>query len=287
MEGKAAVQRARQVTTRCVLVLALLELVTVYDGPARVAAQRMADQVALSGVAVVEAAPPRVYLPMVSSGLVYQPVPDVAYTTLPPVGPPTDRPAEAHPDLNLAIRDYALTDAARSLVDYGSPGPGLTAPQLSELFGAPRMPVFSSVYRVHDWDWVWMQRGDLLSRPPVTALGMETGVGEVLYVPDSGYEIGSGCEVLVLYASLDRITLKYTREDNVIKGYTLHVEQILVEPGLVILYQECNRTGRSSLPALRPGQAFGRARGTEVIAAIRDSGAFMDPRSRGDWWLGY
>jgi hypothetical protein len=200
---------------------------------------------------------------------------------------PSDRPAEAHPDLNLSIRNYELTEAAKTLVDYASPGPGITAPQLSGLFGTPRLPVFRNVYRVYDWDWGRMQRGALLSWPPVTALGMETNVGETLHVPDSGYDIGSGCEVLVLYACEDRITLKYTREDNAVYGFMLHVELVCVEPSLVALYQECDRTGRRTLPALRPRQAFGRASGTEVVIAIRDAGAFMDPRTRGDWWIGY
>jgi hypothetical protein len=41
-----------------------------------------------------------------------------------------------------------------------------------------------------------------------------------------------------------------------------------------------------ALPALRPGQPIGRAPGSEIDAAIRDSGAFLDPRSRKDWWQG-
>jgi len=69
-------------------------------------------------------------------------------------------------------------------------------------------------------------------------------------------------------------------------GYTLHVENICVEPSLLALYQAMNAAGRSSLPALRSGQAFGRARG-EIGVAIRDCGAFLDPRSRKDWWKGW
>jgi len=47
-----------------------------------------------------------------------------------------------------------------------------------------------------------------------------------------------------------------------------------------------NDAGRGHLPALRAGQAFGRARGDEIGGVIRDNGAFMDPRSRKDWWQG-
>jgi hypothetical protein len=110
--------------------------------------------------------------------------------------------------------------------------------------------------------------------------------GETLHVPDSGYGIGSGYEVLVLYASESRITLKYTRDDNVLYGYTLHLEGICVEPNLLALYRARDAAGRDSLPALRPRQAFGRAASGEVGVVIRDTGAFMDPRSRNDWWIG-
>ena len=41
-----------------------------------------------------------------------------------------------------------------------------------------------------------------------------------------------------------------------------------------------------ALPVLWPGQPLGRAPGSEIDAAIRDSGAFLDPRSRKDWWQG-
>jgi len=90
----------------------------------------------------------------------------------------------------------------------------------------------------------------------------------------------------VLYATEERITLKYTNADNVVHGYTLHVEHLCVEPRLLALYQQWNAEGRSRLPALKAGQAFGRARSGEIGVAIRDEGTFMDPRSDKDWWQG-
>jgi len=112
--------------------------------------------------------------------------------------------------------------------------------------------------------------------------------GESLHLPDRlGGDVGEGYKALVLYASAQRLTLKYTREDNVIAGYTLHVENVDVDPILLALYQRLNNEGRHELPALRAGQAFGRASGDRVGLTIRDTGAFMDPRSRKDWWHGY
>jgi hypothetical protein len=90
----------------------------------------------------------------------------------------------------------------------------------------------------------------------------------------------------VLYAAPDRITLKYTRTDNVVHGYTLHLVGLCVDPPLLDLYRSWNAAGRGQLPALQPGQAFGRAASATVGVAIRDSGTFMDPRSRKDWWRG-
>jgi hypothetical protein len=66
----------------------------------------------------------------------------------------------------------------------------------------------------------------------------------------------------------------------------LHVENMCVEPSLLGVYNNCNNNGRGHLPALKAGQAIGRARGTELGLAIRDNGVFMDPRSNKDWWRG-
>ncbi|MEJ2737992.1 MAG: hypothetical protein P8189_31295, partial [Anaerolineae bacterium] len=45
------------------------------------------------------------------------PIPGVQYSTLDVDGPPTDRPAEQHADLNLALRGYEVTNAYAGLVD--------------------------------------------------------------------------------------------------------------------------------------------------------------------------
>jgi hypothetical protein len=75
-------------------------------------------------------------------------------------------------------------------------------------------------------------------------------------------------------------------EDQVVWGHTIHVENVCVEPSLLALYRAWNDPGRGEPPALFGGQSLGRARGDEIRVAIRDTGRFMDPRSRGDWWQG-
>jgi hypothetical protein len=221
-------------------------------------------------------------------------IPSETYNTVAIISAPTNPPAEIHADLNLAMRGYITTTATLGLVDIGG-GSDAFAPQLYGLFQDNRTPVFSSVSRVYDWDWACNCRGALLTNWDVTLAGMTTTPDEIIRVPSSGYDIGrlkvplglpGGFEVMVLYATPNRLTLKYTREDNVIQGYTLHLENICVEPRLLNLYYSMNNAGRVNLPALYVGQGVGRAIGKEIGVAIRDNGMFMDPRSRKDWWIG-
>jgi hypothetical protein len=231
-----------------------------------------------------EASPYRVYFPLaVRHTSSCQPIPGATYDTLYVASLPTDRPAEQHADLNLALRSYKPTNAYLGLVTYGGYADP-AAPQLYTLFADQRVPAFTGVYQVYDWDWSCNCRGGLLAYPMVTLAGMGVAPGEVLHLPDSGYNIGSGYEALVLYAAEERITLKYTREDNVVSGYTIHIENICVEPSLLALYVTSNNAGRAELPALHGGQPLGRARAGSIGVAIRDTGAFLDPRSHQDWW---
>lgn len=216
------------------------------------------------------------------------PVPGASYKLLTISGPITDRPAPVHADLNLAMRSYQPTNAAKSLISI-SGATDSRAPQLRGLFADHRLPDFPAVYRVFDWDWgrgPQGGRGDLLSRFDVTLLGMTTAPGEIIYVPNAGYTIGEGMQVLMLYATSERVTLKYTREDNVVDGYTLQIEGICVDPELQQAYQARDTSDRRQLVALAAGSPIGRARGDEIKVAIRDKGRFMDPRTEKDWWRG-
>lgn len=217
------------------------------------------------------------------------PIPGVEYGTLSIAGPPADRPADQHADLNLALRSFSPTAGKLSLIDMGGPTDH-RAPQLADLFADKRTGILTSVYSANQWNWEPLpspgKRGGPITDYEVTLAGFETEVGEPIHVPGANYDIGQGHQVLVLYADSNRITLKYTREDSVVIGYTLHVEGICVEPRLLALYNQMNATGRRQLPALRAGQPFGRARGYEIQIALRDTGRFMDPRVRKDWWRG-
>ncbi len=211
------------------------------------------------------------------------PIPSESYYAFTLNSPPTDRPAAQHPDLNLSLRGYKPVTAYRGLVDLGG-DTAPDAPQLSQLFSDVFLPYARGVYQVYDWNWGTNQPGDLITDPPVTFITLPVTPGETMHLPDAGTNIGLGYAALVLYAEPNRITLKYTGEDNAKRGYTLHLENVCVEPRLLALYGQLNAAGRGQLPALRVDQAFGRASGDTIGIAIRDNGTFLDPRSRKDWW---
>ena len=166
---------------------------------------------------------------------------------------------------------------------------GIVGPQLAGLFADGRTPNVIKTYAVYDWDWGTGQQGALLSTWPVTLMGLETSEGELIHLPDrNGGDIYQGrFKAIVIYAENNFITLKYTREDDVVQGYTIHIENVCVDPDLVALYRQGDDEGRTALPALAARQAFGIALGNEIRVAIRDVGTFMDPRSRKDWWVGH
>ncbi len=231
--------------------------------------------------------PAPLFLPLISSGKVLTPS---RYLSIPIDGPPTDRPAALHGDLNLALRGYTPTVAALTLVDIdGHTDPD--APQLDTIFDPPRLPTITAVFRVHDWDWDCGAdgcRGAPISDPPVTLINVATESGEPLTIPWRGPEVhGGGFLAMVLYADVSRLTLVYTRHDTAAGGYVVHLEDIQVDPDLVALYEATNQAGRSRLPALKFGERIGYAAGPTIKIAIRDTGSFMDPRSRKDWWMGY
>ena len=229
---------------------------------------------------------PRAYLPIIFPSPKYAcPAASGAqFGAIPVPPPPTDRPAAQHADLNLALRSYKTGRGFLGLVDY-SGGTDPDAPQLGQIFGAGHVYTVTGVYQVYDWNWPANCRAGLIADPPVTLIALATKPGEVVRIPSRGADIYQGTyRALVLYAEERRITLKYTREDRVVAGYTVHLENVCVDPNLLELYRESDSRGRASLPALRNGETLGVAAGGEILVAIRDAGSFMDPRSRKDWW---
>ena len=218
-----------------------------------------------------------IYLPLISAGSTCAPSPARATARStrprrPPTGPPRSTPTSTWRSAATSRRPdtwgWWTTTAWPTRPRRNSAGcSGIAARRSSR----------ASISR--DWDWGCNCRAAPIASPPVTLATLAASAGEPVLLPDSGYSIGSGYEALVLYAAADRITLKYTRDDNVVSGYTLHIEGLCVAPDLLALYQALDAAGRVQLPALRAGAALGRATGP-VGVAIRDNGAFLDPRSR-------
>ena len=218
------------------------------------------------------------------------PTPTPIYDSIPTLGSHPDHPSDQHGDLNLALRGYRETSAALALVDLNGPTDD-KAPQLAGLFNHQRGPDIVSVFQVYEWNWACGEhgcRGEAIESPPVTLLGLRATAGEPIFIPTRDPEIyGGGYKALVLYATAERITLAYTREDTAAVGYVVHIEEIAVEPALVALYQQLDAEGRRHLPALRNGERLGDASSDTVKVVVRDTGSFMEPRSRKDWWVGY
>ncbi len=209
-------------------------------------------------------------------------------------GPSTDHPPPLHGDLNLSLRSYNTTNESKALQDYNG-STDSNSPQLAGLFEPDQFPGISEVYRVNSWDWGCGTHGCAggpIPNWPVTMLGLPATHGQSIYIPERGPDIYGGVyKAMVLYAEEKRITFVYTRRDTVVGGYTVHLENVCVDPNLLALYQ--SQTGAEgwhatgNLPALRSNQVLGTAFGEEIQVVIRDgSGSFLDPRSRKDWWKG-
>ncbi len=167
-----------------------------------------------------------VHLPIVMRGGC-APIPGETYGTLAPTNPRTDNVEEDHL-INLARRGYEPVDKFKGLIDNGPAGDPL-APQFPGLFSDNRTGIFDNVYALHRWEQACnCPSSELVTNPEVTVAGLATAPGETIHVPDSGYDIGDGNDVMVLYAGETRLTLKYTREDDIVQGYTLYLENVCV-----------------------------------------------------------
>lgn len=211
-------------------------------------------------------------------------IPNTGYETVSVAGPSLSGDVSQNIDVNLGYRGYEQVDAPRQLVVLGPVHDG-KAPQVSGMFADRRTPAIVQTYQRYRWDDGCDCVLDTYSRWDTTVLGLGVSPGETIYTPDSGYDIGGGYEYLVMYAAETRITLHIGREDD-FPGYVIHIEDVCTDPDLLALYNQANAAGRNSLPALGGHQPFGKALGSEIKIAMRDSGSFMDPRSRNDWWQG-
>lgn len=221
--------------------------------------------------------------PMVSAGYELVPIEGPAYKN--------NSLTDDNADFRLSVIGLAPTGAPLALVDYNGPTDP-DAPKLHGLFEPNRVPSFTATHLRHNWNWggdapPYGARAGLNSDWPVAAIDMLAAPGEAIYPPERGPVVWGGGQIaLVIYAGDREVTLAYTRHDGVEIGYVVHVLNLCVDPGLLSLYRAQLADGRRAtgqLPGVRANQPLGTALGP-ITVAIRDRGAFLDPRSRKDWW---
>lgn len=251
-----------------------------------------------------------VYLPMVSkqgcpttssntyfNGLVLQIDGDV------PV-----RPKNTHAGKNFDLRGYAQRTVgfATTLIDFGSNSgdPGGTPPQFDSLFDSgDRVQLSGNYYQMYDWNYDQSPnpgtRGALIDddQRKISALGLATTQGEIIQVPSASREINPGYVAILLWADSDSLTMGFTRGDSTAIGYAVYIDNLCVDVNLLSLYNSLDTGNRYvfsgvnsetyNLPYLAIGQNIGTAKGTQIVVAVTDNGAFQDPRSCRGWWTDY
>lgn len=179
-------------------------------------------------------------------------------------------------DNPFVISSYSQIEGELNLINFIHETDS-RAPQFTTLVEGLPYPRVSKLFQVAGASKPTDAPGDF-----ATLVGFSAGDKNIL-VPQSGYDIGGGFEVLVVYADSQNITLKYNREDGIAVGYTLYIKNVEVDRDLLNYYNQLNQEGRKTLPTLRAGARIGKAKG-EILIAIRDSGTLLDPRWRYDWW---
>jgi hypothetical protein len=203
-----------------------------------------------------------------------------SYKLIPINGEREKRPFTEHGDLVLSLRGWEPVDVEKALVDIDDAGIDPDAPNLGDVFGPN--PEIVAVYNVYNWDWGCLCPAELVDESEGAFLiGLKTTPGEPIFIPTKKQDIfGGNFFALVLYADEDSLTIKYTGEANVSKGYTIHYEGLYVDPNLLELF---NESKGNELPGLTLETPVGVA-SDELIIAVRDNGKFFDARSLKDWW---
>lgn len=240
----------------------------------------------------------RVLMPIAAQASRCAPGPGAPFETVPIEGGTykDNRLTDENPDVRLSILGFVPNpSAASSLVDYGGPTDP-HAPRLHGMFEPSRVPAFQFLHRNHGWIWnenappPYGRQDAPNTQWDATVAELATVPGERVHIPERDVPIWSGGNIaLVLYAGEHELTLAYGRHDSVVNGYVVHMLGLCVDPDLVAVYRAQLADGRRAtrrLPALRNDQAVGVASSDRIIVAVRDVGAFMDPRSRKDWWQG-
>jgi hypothetical protein len=203
---------------------------------------------------------------------------DNQYSLIPLEGGRDPRPAPEHADLNLMLRTPRRTESAEGLKFLElSGGTDPNAPTFNSIL----TPDFSAEYTLKNWDWGCNCPTDWIQSTAM--MGLRTTPGDPIYIPkvDGGRDIFQGkYYAVLLYATEDMVTFAYSRDGTVAHSYAVHYLGLQTDPNLLALYRSSQG---NELPGLTLDTPVGTAT-DELIVAIRDKGAFMDLRSKKDWW---
>lgn len=212
-----------------------------------------------------------------------------------------NRLTDENADFRLSILGYTPTNAITNLVDYGG-DTDVLAPRIYGVVKPKRVITITQSYERYDWIWdenaapPYGTRGGVNHEWAASVIDLSTQQDEPIYIPERPgglFETGiweGDYKAMVLYAAEHEILITYTRNDRVDHGYAMYLANLCVDPNLVQAYRDQLLEGRRNsgwLPALRNSDIVGTARGSTLTVAVRDTGSFLDPRSRKDWWQGY
>ena len=184
---------------------------------------------------------------------------------------------EQNTEINLSTRGYTEVNEKTDLVDYGGDTDPVMPPSLGTMFS--HTPVIVKTYKVYKAGTKVIEE-----RWPVNLIGIATSPGENIVAPKAGREIGGGNVLMLIYATQTQATLVHGLGEHPSDGYFIHLDNFCVDPNLLTSYNSDNAGGRTVMPVLKPGQVIGYGNGSDIRIAIRDSGDWMDPRARKDWW---
>ncbi|PIU03476.1 hypothetical protein COT44_03460 [Candidatus Shapirobacteria bacterium CG08_land_8_20_14_0_20_39_18] len=205
------------------------------------------------------------------------------------------RTAETDLDLRISLRGLVQIPIGEQGHNYGLfyfAHPVNSAPRLCGLVEDDARPVVTTLYRIHQYDSgtnLPIDALETIKENPsdyASVVGFSTNgssTGNIL-VPAAPFSIGNGKQVMVYYASSNEIFIMYNTGGGIRNGYGIHIMgNFTVRPELLALYNQLNAAGRVQLPALGASEILGTAHG-DIQVAIRDTGGFMDPRWKNDWW---
>lgn len=202
-------------------------------------------------------------------------------------------PPATAPDVNIKLYPWQLKDDVVDLTNSPNKGPLIDpkAPKLCTMFAPDRVPAITANYIIKGADT------SLRGNPDSPGLvGFQTKPGETIEMVATGildrgklenpYNVGDGYEAVVVYADENSIALHYENVDGTIDGYAVHIIGVAPDPALLTVYQQLNSEGRKKMPALKVNDVIGKAIDTEIWVSIRDTGDFLDPRWKQEWWVG-